>query len=81
MRSCDSVKEIPPIPIVHHSSHQITEPTNLPLKGKEVLSKYSFYLSEFEKTEILEYDYVYFIGHKAKKIWEDKFDNEKFTCP
>jgi hypothetical protein len=50
------------------------------LKGKEVVEKYGYFLTEFEKTEIIEYDYVYFIGHKAKKTYgDDNFDNEKFT--
>jgi hypothetical protein len=48
------------------------------MKGEEVVFKYGSFLSEFEKVEILEYDYVYFIGHKAKKlVGDDKFDNDK----
>ncbi len=48
------------------------------MAGKDIVAKYCHLLSEFEKIEVLEYDSVYFIGHKSKKFsGENKFDNEK----
>ena len=75
-KSIDSEKEI--TPINHRSSLLIAEPKNFPISGPEVVQKYGNFLSEFEKIEILEYDCVHFIGHKAKKLTgDDRFDNDK----
>lgn len=47
----------------------------LPLTPADVLSKYEKYLTEFERKEILEFEQIYFIGHRAHKVKTDVFDN------
>jgi hypothetical protein len=68
VKSYDSEKEMCPLP---PAVNYKMEPMNLPLSGVEIVAKYGNLLSEFEKVEVVEYDYVYFVGHKAKKLMGD----------
>ncbi|CAF0909010.1 unnamed protein product [Rotaria sordida] len=50
------------------SSDSINKPPSFPMKPSEALTYYGDKLTEFEKTEIFDYNEIYFLGLEAEKI-------------
>lgn len=48
----------------------------LPISGAEILEKYPSLLTDYEKTEILDYEEVYYLGELSKKIIGNFRNNE-----